>query len=148
MPMTDALLAAVGDESQSRHPGFWRLPAGFDQLLAEWSKAGPVAYVEAEYFGGVGEQNAAVWRDGKMVLGPLHLLEGETVPAAGTPACQALRELGVSARGKQVHSCWNNYQLATRSFGIWRKRLETRTLERQRWTRSRRPPSSSASKDK
>ncbi|WP_328622810.1 hypothetical protein [Streptomyces sp. NBC_00354] len=41
----------------------------------------------------------AVWRDGKMVLGPLHLLKSETVPTAGTLASQALREIGVSAHG-------------------------------------------------
>lgn len=97
MPMTDSLLAELVDESKTRSTDFWALPAGCDELLAAWSKAGPVAYTESEYFGGVGEENAGVWRDGAMALGPIHLVEGEAVPAAGTPVCQALRELGVRA---------------------------------------------------
>ncbi|MFF1279205.1 hypothetical protein ACFVY4_00120 [Streptomyces sp. NPDC058299] len=56
-----------------------------------------MAYAEAEYFGGVGEENAAVWRDGELVLGPLHLAEGEPAPAGGSPVCQVLRALSVHA---------------------------------------------------
>ncbi|MBM9504048.1 hypothetical protein [Actinacidiphila acididurans] len=97
LPMTDALSEMLTDASRARHPAFWSLPAGFDQVLVEWSRTGPVAYVEAEYFGGVGQENAAVWRDGELVLGPLHLAEGEPVPVEGTPVRQALRALGVSA---------------------------------------------------
>lgn len=59
--------------------------------------AGPVAYVEAEYFGGVGEQAAAVWDGGALVLGPLHEPEGQPSPPAGSPISQALRRLGVEA---------------------------------------------------
>ncbi|MGA5322152.1 hypothetical protein ACPCIU_17160 [Streptomyces seoulensis] len=36
---------------------------------------GPVARVEAEFFGGLGEQWATVWEGGGVVLGPLHLAE-------------------------------------------------------------------------
>ncbi|MET9104975.1 hypothetical protein [Streptomyces zhihengii] len=95
--MTDALSDALTDASQARHSAFWRLPAGFDEVLVDWSRTGSVAYVEAEYFGGVGEENAAVWRDGELVLGPLHLVEGELAPTEGSPVCQALRALGISA---------------------------------------------------
>ncbi|MFF3343183.1 hypothetical protein [Streptomyces flavidovirens] len=49
---------------------------GFEKTLSDWSTAGPVAYVEAEYFGGVGEQKAAVWYGGTIVLGPLHVQAG------------------------------------------------------------------------
>ncbi|MFI2435226.1 hypothetical protein [Streptomyces sp. NPDC018693] len=101
MPVTDALLTVLGVESQVRRVGFWNLTAELDQRLAEWSKGGPVAYVESEYFGGVGEENAVVWRDGSVVLGPLHLLENETAPVEGTPVCRALRELGITASGAQ-----------------------------------------------
>ncbi|MGW2305886.1 hypothetical protein [Streptomyces sp. NPDC001809] len=97
LPMTDALSDTLTDGSRARHSAFWSLPAGFDEALFEWSKRGSVAYVEAEYFGGVGEENAAVWRDGELVLGPLHLVEGEPTPAERTPVCQALRALGVRA---------------------------------------------------
>jgi ketosteroid isomerase-like protein len=49
MPMTDELFDAVTDGSSAGPLGFWRLPGSFDRLLADWSAAGPVAYVEAEY---------------------------------------------------------------------------------------------------
>ena len=42
------------------------LPNGFDRVLAGWSAAGPVAYVEADYFGGVGSQRAVVWLRGEV----------------------------------------------------------------------------------
>lgn len=101
MPMTDRLFDAVTDGSADGSEvgplGFRRLPGGFDGLLTRWSAAGPVLYAEAEYFGGVGEQRAAVWADGTMALGPLHVSEGQPFPAAGSPISQALRRLGAVA---------------------------------------------------
>lgn len=64
---------------------------------AAWSAAGPVAFVEAEYFGGMGEQLARVWDRGALVLGPLRVEEGEPFPADGSPISQALRRLGARA---------------------------------------------------
>ncbi|MFF8659311.1 hypothetical protein [Streptomyces huasconensis] len=51
-------------------------------------------------------QTLAVWRDGHLTLGPLHLLEGELTPDEGTPVCRALRELGAvaGARGDEFTS--------------------------------------------
>jgi hypothetical protein len=95
--VTEEFFDAVADGSSAEHLGFWRLPGGFDRTLARWSTAGPVAYVEAEYFGGVGEQTAAVWADGAMALGPVHLLSGRQFPADGSPVSQALRRLGAVA---------------------------------------------------
>ncbi|MCZ1009547.1 hypothetical protein [Streptomyces lydicus] len=104
IPMTDALsdsfaaAAAADDDADGVGiPGFWRLTEGCGKTLADWSAAGPVAYVEAEYFGGVGEQQAAVWDGGALVLGPLHAQEGRAFPPAGSPISQALRRLGVVA---------------------------------------------------
>ncbi len=105
MPMTEALfdavpaVAAVADRTKGDDGwGFRFLPRGFGGVLERWSAAGPVAYVEAEYFGGVGAQRAAVWSRGALTLGPLGLDEGEPVPAGtGTPVSAALRALGVRA---------------------------------------------------
>ncbi|WP_424185371.1 hypothetical protein ACOBQX_26230 [Actinokineospora sp. G85] len=91
--MTDAFFDAV---SVTGAAGFWTAPAGFDDALAACSTTGPVAYVEAEFFGGPGTQSAQVWDGGKVVLGPLHLAEGEPSPAEGSPISQALRRLGVT----------------------------------------------------
>lgn len=68
----------------------------FRIALAACSEHGAVAYVEAEYFGGVGTQSAQVWDRGETVLGPLHLAEDEPALAAGSPISQALRRLGVA----------------------------------------------------
>ncbi|WP_407547630.1 hypothetical protein QOM21_01320 [Streptomyces sp. Pv4-95] len=95
--MTDQLFDAATDGTEGPL-GFWRLPGGFDKHLANWSAGGGlVAYVEAEYFGGVGEQHAAVWADGAVALGPLHLSEGRPPSSVGSPISQALRRLGASA---------------------------------------------------
>jgi len=92
LPMTDEVFDAVTDGGGTKALGFWRLPGGFERKLAEWSAAGPVAYVEAEYFGGVGEQRAAVWADGAIALGPLD------DPAVRLSAIsQALRRLGATS---------------------------------------------------
>jgi hypothetical protein len=64
--------------------------------MATCSANGPVAYVEAEYFDGTGEQSAVLWDTGQVVLGRLHLAERASIPAVGTPISQALRRLGVT----------------------------------------------------
>ncbi|MFD3505212.1 hypothetical protein [Streptomyces sp. NPDC058678] len=97
MPVTDALFDSVADAGDAGALGFWRLPGRFEKTLADWSAAGPVAYVEAEYFGGVGEQQAAVWDGGTIVLGPVQVQEGRPFPLAGSAISQALRRLGVVA---------------------------------------------------
>lgn len=97
MPMTDTLFDSVADGSGVGTLGFWGLPGGFEKTLAAWSAGGPVAYVEADYFGGVGEQRAAVWDGGAIVLGPLQVKAGQPFPPAGSPISQALRRLGVVA---------------------------------------------------
>ncbi|MGW7071035.1 hypothetical protein ACWGII_27800 [Streptomyces sp. NPDC054855] len=103
MPMTEALLASFadsgdgGDDGDDGVLGFWRLSARFAATLADWSTAGPVAYAEAECFGGAGEQTAVVWEGGTLTLGPLHEPENTPSPPAGSPISQALRRLGVVA---------------------------------------------------
>ncbi|MEU3625813.1 hypothetical protein BS329_19210 [Amycolatopsis coloradensis] len=63
LPMTDALFDAVTIAGAPR-------PSGF-RKLADCSTDGPVAYIEAEYFGGAGSQNAQVWDGRHVALGPL-----------------------------------------------------------------------------
>ncbi|MBD0688547.1 hypothetical protein [Streptomyces sp. CBMA123] len=98
IPVTSAVLAALQGDAAVPKPGsgagFGWHPDGFELRLAAWSKAGPIACVEAEYFGGSGTQRAAVWSDGRVVLGPLTSGGFEPVPAEGTPISRALRRLG------------------------------------------------------
>lgn len=99
VPMTDELFDAVTDGTANGRLGFWKLPGGFDQVLSDWSETGPIGYVEAEYFGGVGSQRAALWLDGQLTLGPLSENEGETSPAEGSPISRVLARLGVDRTG-------------------------------------------------
>ncbi|MEU5696868.1 hypothetical protein [Actinosynnema sp. NPDC020468] len=72
------------------------LRADLENRLAACSATGPVAHLEADYFGGVGTQSARVWRGGELVLGPLRLEEDDPRPPEGTPLSRALRHLGVA----------------------------------------------------
>ncbi|MGC5022734.1 hypothetical protein [Micromonospora sp. DT47] len=40
------------------------------ELLARWSRRGPVAYLEAGFAGGAGHQASVVWLDGHLIWGP------------------------------------------------------------------------------
>ncbi|NJP44570.1 hypothetical protein [Actinacidiphila epipremni] len=104
LPMTDELFDAVTNGDTGCAWGFFFLPGGFGARLARWSAAGaggaaagPLAYVEADFFGGVGEQHAAVWQGGDLALGPLHMGVDEPFDADGSPISQALRHLGAVA---------------------------------------------------
>lgn len=100
VPMTDELFDAATDGTTKDALGFWRLPAGFDRGLSEWSVAGPIAFAEAEYFGGVGSQRAAVWDGGRLAVGPLISEEGDTFSSEeGGPISQVLARLGVRRDG-------------------------------------------------
>ncbi|WP_410607176.1 hypothetical protein [Amycolatopsis sp. lyj-109] len=93
--MTDEYFDAVTVRGAPELEGFWKAPAGFGSLLGACSELGPVAYVEADFFGGVGTQVAQVWHRGSVSLGPLRVAEGEPLPSGGSPISQALRALGV-----------------------------------------------------
>ncbi|MEU2585238.1 hypothetical protein ABZ612_20210 [Streptomyces avermitilis] len=101
LPMTDALFDTVTAAGAPELNGFRKAPTDCDRLLTACSETGPVAYIEADYFGGVGAQTAQVWDGGKTVLGPLLLAEGEPSPTTSTPISQALRRLG-AAKGNHV----------------------------------------------
>jgi len=102
VPMTESLFDEVarGHAIDSRFALCGRFPPGFDSLLAGWSRRGPVAYVEADFWGGTGTQFAAVWDAGDLVLGPI--VDGLDAPPAAvrrSAISQALRRLGADAHG-------------------------------------------------
>jgi len=89
---SDARAASESDfePPDSREASLAAAGAAFEWIAArcaELSLAGPVAYVEAEYFGGAGQQAAALWDRGLLVLGPRL---GEH------PIDQVLARLGIS----------------------------------------------------
>ena len=100
---------------------FVHLSAGVAAWLQQLSSECPVAYVEAEFFGGVGWQCAVAWRTGQVVFGPVkcetvaHERSGhwtssrnivlgpelaQDVPLREGAINQALRFLGVSVGDK------------------------------------------------
>ncbi|PRX12667.1 hypothetical protein CLV67_12790 [Actinoplanes italicus] len=69
-----------------------------EERLAEWSTAGVLAFVEADFFGGDGHQTATVWRDGALAWGPVvdDRFDG---PREQWPINAALAQLGVRPSG-------------------------------------------------
>ena len=99
LPMTRAVIDAVAVEGGAKLDGFSQAPAGFEAVVVAGSAHGPLAYVEADFFGGAGSQYAQVWDGGKSVLGPLLMDEADEPPPGGSPISRALRHLGVVATG-------------------------------------------------
>jgi hypothetical protein len=99
LPMTDKLFDVLTVAGAPELDGFWKAPAGLGHALTACSANGPVAYVEAEYFGGAGTQSAQVWDGGKVVLDLLRLAEGAPSPD-GSPISRALRRLGAAKGGR------------------------------------------------
>jgi hypothetical protein len=102
IPVTEDLVFELDGQGIRVSPetGFWHLSIGLQRLLVTASARGPIAYLEADYFGREGRQTAAVWNSGVTVYGPRILGRNEAFPAGGnSPICGALRQLGVVAVG-------------------------------------------------
>lgn len=104
LPMTEDFYDEVrrGTYIDRRFGACGHFPPGFERRLSEWSRVGPLAYVEANYAGGTGSQFGAVWRAGQLVLGPLVQAAAARPadPALNrSPVSLALCELGASATG-------------------------------------------------
>jgi hypothetical protein len=94
IPVTAELRAELGAPGvEPRIRGFEELSAVVENLAWSLSTRSPVAYVEAEYFGGAGAQAAVVFESGQLVLGPL--LEQDA--GRKSPISCALHALGVHA---------------------------------------------------
>lgn len=95
VPLTDAL-HDDGPLGERPFREFHLLPGWLAARLIEWSRGGPLAYVEVDSFGGTFTQAAAVWEHGELALGPLHVGAGASAPPEGFPVSRALRRLGVT----------------------------------------------------
>ncbi|WP_326568056.1 hypothetical protein VSH64_40660 [Amycolatopsis rhabdoformis] len=114
VPVTKAYAASVADPETPVLAPYEKLTRGFADVLAACSKAGPLTYVEAEFFGGDGTQTAQVWEAGAVVFGPVHQPEeAVALPPEGSPISQALRHLGVTV-GAEVDEF--------DAVGLWRHR--------------------------
>ena len=93
IPLTEALFGELqghlGVRGKSLFDELWQLSAAAEQFALQLSQKGAVAYVEAEFFGGVGEQAAIVLQKGQVVAGPWRVTDAIN---------QALRQLGVDRK--------------------------------------------------
>lgn len=72
IPVTEALydLLTTPEERGSFDPRFLFLSPKLNHFGQTHSHPGPLAYIETDYFGGVGSQGAIVWSKGKIIFGP------------------------------------------------------------------------------
>jgi hypothetical protein len=96
IPISEKLLNAIeqGETSPgaTKEPGFEFLSEGVVAWARRLSRGTTLGYLEAEFISGEGTESAIVWRDGIVVLGPLH----------GTGAVnRALRTLGVTVPSRR-----------------------------------------------
>jgi hypothetical protein len=89
LPLSKSL---VGDGEPMSFEVFDRLTERLRLWAEEHSKNCPLAYIETDYFGGVGAQSAIAWADGKVVFGPVLTRSTSAEPGAIN---RALQQLGV-----------------------------------------------------
>ena len=70
IPLTNDLYDEIADGGKVDR--FSKLSPGVERWAQRISASAPVAYIEADYFGGLGGQSALVWSSGTRVLGPVH----------------------------------------------------------------------------
>ncbi len=74
IPFSSKLCEQFGPEGRpllyKSYDIFWHLPEDLVPALQTLSENGAIAYVESEYHGGTGEQQAMAWKDGKVVMPP------------------------------------------------------------------------------
>lgn len=89
IPLGDVLLKEIelGNEAATSVPGFLLLSSSLMAWVVRASEAGPIAYIEAEYYEAVRSLSASVWDKGRIALGPLH---------EKTALTRALAHLGVA----------------------------------------------------
>ncbi|MEU8544133.1 hypothetical protein AB0C52_29765 [Streptomyces sp. NPDC048717] len=98
MEMSGVRREPLEDDPSADFPFLHPLCPPLEALLTAWSEERPVAYVEAEFFGGNDHQSAAVWSGGARAWGPVFddTFDG---PRAGWPLNGALARLGVRSDG-------------------------------------------------
>ena len=106
LPVTDdafdALVVAQGPSGPAGNE-FWRLTVGLIDLARECSVHGPIAYVETDYFGGVGVQGAAAWANGEMRFPPTtgeHSVINAALRMIGLTAAKGLDEFDTLGLGR------------------------------------------------
>ncbi|MEU8375638.1 hypothetical protein AB0C22_21275 [Micromonospora sp. NPDC048894] len=92
--LTGALPDFHPEEPTAEQPFELVISPALGGLLDRWSRRGPVAYLEAEFAGGLGHQASAVWLGGRLSWGP-RFDSTFTLPRGEWPINAALARLGV-----------------------------------------------------
>jgi hypothetical protein len=103
IPATDSLLASAAPDWQTAEPEAFRvmLSWAFLRTLLDFSRLGPVVYLETEYWGGDGGQAAVLLKEGRIAPGPLSEWTAAGAPPLSferrleSPINRCLREAGV-----------------------------------------------------
>ena len=91
--LTGGLPDFATGEPSAEQPFQLVLSPALADLLARWSRQGPVGYLEAEFAGGLGHQSAVVWLGGEVSWGPC-FDDRLDRPRAEWPINAALARLG------------------------------------------------------
>jgi len=97
VPIGDTLQEGLNTDNprfEEYHP-FYLLYALIKEYALDASTVGRIAYIEAEYFGGMGYQSAILWENGKAILGPFL---AQNLPLREMLINRVLREMGVKVR--------------------------------------------------
>jgi len=84
VPLTNDLYDEIGSGNEIDH--FQKLSPAVERWAMQMSCNSPIAYIEAEFFGGIGDQGSMVWYGNTRVAGPIYSQDAIN---------QALRFLGV-----------------------------------------------------
>lgn len=91
LPVTDELfdeaVARYGGEGDSHDEVFWKFSPALCALAVSLVEDRPYAYIETDYFGGVGTQAAGAWKGHEVVMAPVQAEIG--------PINDVLSQLGV-----------------------------------------------------
>lgn len=101
IPITDEVFDRLGGGQDMPYGDkFWFLSGGIRDLAVQLSQTAPVAYIEVDFFGGVGTQASIAWREGAVIFGPArHEFERRTerLPRGSWPVNAALAAIGATA---------------------------------------------------
>jgi hypothetical protein len=89
IPLTDELWNEI--DAGNTIEGFGKLSIEIEQWAQQISNTGLVAYIEAEFFGGTGDQGALAWNNGSRTFGPTHNQQAINL---------ALKLFGINPMGK------------------------------------------------
>jgi hypothetical protein len=68
VPLSKQFLEELDDKGLDEFPEKLSLPPALLQTIETHSHTVPIAYIQTEYFGGIGEQGAIVWHQGEILF--------------------------------------------------------------------------------